>query len=603
VSVPDPVIVPNAPVLATSPGSLGAVTTAVSNDGGRVGLDTETTGLNPAADRVRLLQLATRAGVFVVDLFALPHPAADLAPLFAALAAAEVVGHNLLFDLRFLAPLGFVPGRVFCTQLASRVLHAGEWGADGPLRHSLQAVARRHLGRDVDKTAQVSNWSAPALTPEQIAYAAEDAAVLLPLAEALAAKLAEAKLTDTAAREMRALPGIAWAALIAVDSDQWLALAATAEAEADRLAAEMDALAPDSNCLPGAAARNWNSQDQVREAFAAVGVDLPDTRDATLAGVDHPLAGLLRDHRAAGKRAGTYGRAWLAEHAPGGSVLPTWHPLGAESGRMSCSDPGLQQIPRGAEYRRCFVARPGHVLVKADYSQVELRAAAAIAPEPEMQRAYRAGEDLHALTAARLLGKKVEEVTKEDRQLAKAVNFGLLFGMGWRGLKGYARAHYGVALTDDQARGYRDAFFRAYPGLRAWHGRVGAELARLARSDADARYHARTVGGRRVSLAAARRDREGTLYPNKAEALNAPVQGTAADGLKAAIGLLWERRAECPGAVPVLFVHDEVVVEAPADSAGVAAEWLKQAMVDGMAPLIAPVPVEVEVTVGRTWGG
>src|SRR5690348_2382735 len=122
------------------------------------------------------------------------------------------------------------------------------------------------------------------------------------------------------------------------------------------------------------------------------------------------------------------------------------------------------------------------------------------------------------MTAARLLGKPPAEVTKQDRQLAKAVNFGLLYGMGWRGLKQYARANYGVALTDDEARGYRDAFFRAYPGLRSWNARVKAELTRLSRADADARYHARTAGGRRVSLSAAKRDSGGVLYPNKAEA-------------------------------------------------------------------------------------
>jgi DNA polymerase-1 len=97
--------------------------------------------------------------------------------------------------------------------------------------------------------------------------------------------------------------------------------------------------------------------------------------------------------------------------------------------------------------------------------------------------------------------------------------------------------------------------------------------------------------------------RDGRPYPNVTEALNTPVQGTAADGLKAAIGLLWERRAECPGAVPVIFCHDEIVIEVPEADTSRAVEWLKRAMVDGMAPLTDPVPVEVEVTVGPTWAG
>jgi DNA polymerase-1 len=300
----------------------------------------------------------------------------------------------------------------------------------------------------VDKAGQTSDWSGD-LTPDQLAYAAEDAAVLLPLAEVLMEKLAGADLTDTADREMRALPGIAWAAPVAVDRDRWLALATKAEADRERLRAEMDALVPNPAHLPGLSSWNWDSPEQGREAFAVLGVTLDGTGDDKLAGVDHPLAKLLRAHRATAKRTGTYGRSWVEEHAPAGEVLPAWRQLGAASGRMSCSDPNLQQVPRGADYRWCFVARPGHLLVRADYSQIELRVAARVAPEPAMQDAYRRGEDLHARTASLILGKPVVEVTKADRQLAKAVNFGLLFGMGWKSLRGYARANYGVELTDD----------------------------------------------------------------------------------------------------------------------------------------------------------
>jgi DNA polymerase I-like protein with 3'-5' exonuclease and polymerase domains len=362
----------------TTPDGVALAAAAVGDAGGPVGLDTETTGLDPRTDRARLIQVATGKDIFLIDLFALPDPAADLAPLFDVLAGVEVIGHHLQFDLRFLAPLGFVPGRVFDTMLASQVLHAGEWGPSGPHKHTLKAVAERHLDRDVDKAEQRSDWSAPTLTPEQLAYAAEDAAVLIPLAEALAGKLAEANLAATVDREMKALPGIAWAAPIAVDAVRWLALAGTAEADRDRLRDEMDVLAPNPACLPGAESRNWDSTEQVKGAFASLGVTLAATDDDTLAAISHPLATLLREYRGTAKRAGTYGRGWLADHAPTGSVLPTWRQLGAESGRMSCSDPNLQQVPRGAEYRRCFVARPGHVLVKADYSQFVMRAAARI---------------------------------------------------------------------------------------------------------------------------------------------------------------------------------------------------------------------------------
>ena len=581
---------------------LARVATAVTAHVGPVGLDTETTGLDSRTARVRLLQLAVGPDVFLIDLFAFPNPAPALADLFAALTGKEVVGHNIAFDLRMLAPLGFVPGRVFDTMLASQVLHAGERTAtNAPLRHGLDDAADRELGHTLDKSHQKADWSKP-LTPAMLAYAAADAAILVPLAEALVPMLDAVRLSATAEVEMRALPGVAWAAPVAIDRPKWLALAAAAAAERDRLAADMDALAPHPNGLPGMASRNWNSPKDVAAAFAAVGVAVQSTDDDALAGIAHPLAEAMRQYRSASKRTGTYGKAWLDKHARGDEVLCRWNQHGAESGRMSAADPNLQQIPHDADYRKCFVARPGMVLVKADYSQIELRIAAKVADEPAMIEAYRAGKDLHALTAASVLGKPLDQVTKADRQLAKAVNFGLLFGMGWRGLRNYAKAKYGVVLTDDQARVYRDTFFRTYPKLRRWHTKVGGHVDNLFRKSPDATHEGRTLGGRRRVLPAGK-GKAGSKYPNVTDALNFPVQGTAADGMKAAVALLWDRRHDCPGVVPMLFVHDEIVVEIPVAQTDTAAAWLKQAMIDGMAPLVAPVPVEVEVVVGPTWGG
>jgi DNA polymerase I-like protein with 3'-5' exonuclease and polymerase domains len=569
--------------LVSVPDRLEEVIQALRTAPTRVGLDLETTGLNPARNRVRLLSLATATETFVIDLFALADPVQMLAPLWAVLAEKELVGHNIVsFDLPFLARLGFAPTRVFDTALASRVVYAG-----GRVDHDLAAVVQRELGRVLDKGEQASDWSRPELTLEQIAYAAADVEVLLPLADALRTKAAERKVDAVVDLEMRCGVPVAHMAAngVGFDADSWRKLADAAAERRVALAAEMDALVPNPNCLPGLAAWNWDSNTgDVIKAFAAVGITLADTKEETLAGIDQPLARSLLAYREAAKRANTYGRQWVDEHVTGGRVYATWNPCQAKTGRMSCKAPNLQQIPRDVAYRRCFVAKPGHVLIKCDFSQIELRIAAKVTGDQRMLAAYQAGEDLHTLTAARFLGVGAEAVTKEARQMAKPVNFGAIYGLGPRSLRLKARADYGKEMTEAQARGFLDAFFAQYPGVRVWHNRIRREKATAVR----------TLGSRRIAVEADQ------FYGAKA---NYVVQGTGGDGLKRALVLLWERRAQCPRAEVVLAVHDEVVIEVPEQQAAAAKVWVERGMIDAMAPLIEPVPIEVEAKVGRTWAG
>jgi DNA polymerase-1 len=541
-----------------------------------VGLDVETTGLDPRVDCVRLLSLATARGTFLVDAFAV-----DPGPLWDVLAEKTLIGHNLAFDLSFLDALGFSPGPVGDTMLLSRLLH----GTRKPKGfHGLEAVAERELGRTLDKSLQSSDWSGP-LTAEQLAYAAADVDVLVPLHEALVGKVHGAGMEKVAEIEARCLPAVAWMAGAGAPFElpAWEARAAEAEAAAKDLARQMDAAAPPrEGFLFRDGAWNWFSPVQVKEAFALLGVPLGATDDDTLAAADHPLAELLRRHRAASKLVSTYGPGWVKGAYRQGRLYAGWVQIGADSGRMACKAPNLQNLPRDPRYRACFRAPEGRVLVKADYSQIELRIAAKVSGDKALLEAYRRGDDLHTRTARSVLG--IEDVTKQHRQLAKALNFGLLYGMGAKGFRKYAKAEYGQDLTEDQAAAYRAAFFRAYPGLAAWHRRVGATGKRAVET--------RTLAGRR---------RLGV--ERYTEQLNSPVQGTGADGLKLALALLWERRDQCPGAVPVLVVHDEIVVECDAAQADAVSGWLRAAMVDAMTPLIEPVPVEVEVRIARTWGG
>lgn len=564
-----------APILIRTEDDLPAVVSAIAESGGPVGLDTETTGLDHATDLVRIISLALPGQTYVLDTWAIGDPCRSLSDLFDALHRVEVIGHHLGFDLPFLMRMGFVPGRVCCTMLASQVL----WAGDITKRHGLKDLAARHLQLTVEKELQKADWS-KSITREMVRYAALDAELPVRLWEAMLPLIQEAGLTRIVTDECRALPAVAWASRmgVALNVPAWRALLTAAEAKAEGLREQLDATAPNTENLFGAT--NWNSPDQVCEVFGQLGFTISTSCDAQLAEIDHPLAALLREYRSTSKLVGTYGREWLRHVRSDGRVYANWKQIGAgASGRMSCKEPNLQQIPRGSGYRKCFVAPPGRTLVKADYSQIELRIAAKISGDKRMIEAYRKNEDLHTITARMILGKT--DVTKADRQIAKSLNFGLLYGMGAEGLRQYALGSFNVTLTDEQARDYRVAFFQCYPGLRKWHN-----------SQSRVSIDSRTLAGRR------------RLSVNRfTEKLNTPVQGTGADGLKRALGLLWERWHQCPQGFPVLLVHDEIVVECPLGQEDAATAWVRGAMLDGMAPLIDPIPVEVEVSVGPTWGG
>jgi DNA polymerase-1 len=423
------------------------------------------------------------------------------------------------------------------------------------------------------------------LTGEQLHYAAEDALVLLPLHAELMRKVAGAAMKQVAEIEMRCLPAVVWLSRSGAPFDKatWETLAAQAAQEAQDLARRLDEAAPARDgYLDKAIAWNWSSPEQVQEAFAAAGVTLESTDDDALAGANHPLAALVRQYRSAAKLASTYGAKWIKDAYHDGRLHAAWKQLGCITGRMASASPNLQNLPGDSRYRACFRAPAGRTLIKADYGQIELRIAAKVTADKAMLDAYAKGEDLHTLTARRLTGR--ESVTKEERKLAKPVNFGLIYGLSAGSLRRKAKAEYGLDLTAADAERYRAAFFAGYPGVADWHRRLRRE------STPDVR----TLAGRRCLLP------DKHFYGTRA---NYTVQGTGGDGIKLALALLWERRGQCPGALPVLAVHDEIVIECEASQADAAAVWLKAAMEDAMRPWMSPVPVVVDVAIGQSWGG
>jgi len=554
-----------------------------------VGVDTETTGLDPLVDKIRLLQLAGDQldKTFVIDLFELGQVGVE--PLKAFFSGNQVkVFHNAKFDLKFLRQAGFkVSPPLFDTMLASQLLTAGLQVAG----HSLENLVDQYLGESLDKSLQVSDWSRD-LSDQQLEYAARDAAVLPRLRNAMVPLLVRNGLVDTAKLEFDCLDAVVDMELngMRLDVERWQLLTKQLQSDMQRAADELQSM------LRGASVGevtlfgeeyqtvNLDSTQQVLDALRSLGIPVEGTSRAHLAPLanDYPVVAALLNYRDVAKKVQAFAESLpVYVHPVTGRIHPTYHQLGASTGRFSCSDPNLQQIPRGVEFRSCFVPAEGYKLVIADYSQIELRVAAEISKDVRMIAAYQQGQDLHKLTASLVTGKAIDEVTKDERQAAKAVNFGLIYAMGAAGLRTYARNTYGVEMSIEQAETFRNRFFSAYKGLEQWHRSVSTS----------GQTSTRTIGGRL---------RRWRTDPKLTGLLNTPVQGTAADIIKKALALLAKALSDT-GIRIIGSVHDEILLEAPVEKAQWAAELLKSTMEKAGAYYLKLVPVVAEATVADSW--
>ena len=263
--------------------------------------------------------------------------------------------------------------------------------------------------------------------------------------------------------------------------------------------------------------------------------------------------------------------------------------IGTATGRLSSSGPNLQNIPRDARIKSMFVVPKGWSFLEADASQIELRVVASIAPEPIMIKAYNAGEDLHSLTASIILRVPIDKVTKHQRQTAKAVNFGFIYGQSWQGFKVYAKSKFGVVLTDDEAKTFRQNFFDKYFGIQHWHKRVEMEIMR-------GQQTVTTVFGRLRYL-----DGDNTGHLTR-QALNTPVQSPASDCNLIAMRYVWDN-VDYNSAKFVLTVHDQFMLMVKDEYLDTAVKVVSKAgkHVDDSCPWLK-VHFVLDMKVGKNWG-
>jgi DNA polymerase-1 len=570
-------------------------------------VDTETTSLDPLAAALVGVSFAAEPGRAAYLPVAHRYPGApDQIGLERAIAllrpwledpAKRKVGQNLKYDQHVLANHGVrLAGIADDTLLESYVL-------ESHARHDMDSLAERHLGLKTIAYDEVAGKGAQRIGFDEVSverateYSAEDADVTLRLHRALHPRVvADPKLRyvyesiEMPVREV----------LFRMERNGVLVDARLLERQGHELGQRMLALEQKAHAEAGQPF-NLNSPKQIGEIFferlrlpvvkkTATGAPSTDEDVLEKLALDYPLPKTLLEYRVLSKLKSTYTDKLPRMVNPRtGRVHTNYGQATAVTGRLASNDPNLQNIPvrtaEGRRIREAFVAPPGHAIVSADYSQIELRIMAHISGDAGLLAAFARGDDIHRATAAEIFGRDPREVTPEERRYAKVINFGLIYGMSAFGLAQQ------LGLERATAQAYIDSYFARYPGV--------ARYMETTRQTAREQGYVETVFGRRLWLPEIRAGNQARRAGAERAAINAPMQGTAADLIKLAmIAVQQWLDTERLATKLVMQVHDELVFETPEPEL----KRLKQALPELMSGVAAlRVPLVVDLGVGRNW--
>ena len=510
--------------------------------------------------------------------------------------AIQKVGQNFKYDLTIFARNGIdVQGVAFDTMLESYVLNSTG-------RHNMDDLAKRYLGHQTISFEEIAGKGKNQLTFNQIPleqaaeYAAEDADVTMKLQQVLWEKLSKEPTLEKLFKEME-LPLLGVLSRmerrgVLIDSD---ALFLQSNAIANRLSE----LEEQAYVLAGQPF-NLASTKQLQEIlFDKLGLPViqktpkgaPSTNEEVLEELafSHELPKVLVEHRGLSKLKSTYtDKLPQMVNPQTGRVHTSYHQAVTATGRLSSSDPNLQNIPirneEGRRIRQAFIAREGFTVVAADYSQIELRIMAHLSQDQGLINAFTQGKDIHRSTAAEIFGVALDEVTSEQRRNAKAINFGLIYGMSAFGLS----RQLGIGRADAQS--YMDLYFKRYPGVQTFMHDI--------REKAKAQGYVETLFGRRLYLPDINSSNGMRRKAAERVAINAPMQGTAADIIKRAMIQLDQTLQNDPDIAMIMQVHDELVFEVRSEKVAFYSELIKTQM-ESAADLV--VPLIVEVGQGTNW--
>ncbi|MGH9945268.1 MAG: DNA polymerase, partial [Pyrinomonadaceae bacterium] len=447
----------------------------------------------------------------------------------------------------------------------------------------------------MDKTEQLSDWGGE-LSEAQLSYAARDAAVMLPLRDALIKRLKSDDLIKVAQLEFECVTAVAALELagIFLDAARWREQIATVKKDRERVAADLQAMLSEGiaqvSLFENARADiNLDSHTQLTSALKRLGVPVPDsTRNWKLQplAIDYPVVAKLLEYRTMQKSLTSYGENILEEINPAtGRIHANFHQIGAPTGRFSCNNPNVQQVPHSFEYRRCFRAPEGRKLVISDYSQIELRILAHVTEDKGFIDAFNSGADLHRVTAAQVFNTALDGVTREQRDFAKRLNFGVVYGIGAQRFSMLT----GLSLTE--AEGIMARYFQTYRGLDTWLREAGRRALR--------EHTARTLAGRLARFNFDPEDRQAASLVQR-NGRNMPIQGASADILKRALRLLHDKLRDT-NACLVNIVHDEIVVETNAADAEEIVRAVEASMCAAGEEFVTRVPIKVESVIADEW--
>ncbi|WP_089083645.1 DNA polymerase I [Aquitalea magnusonii] len=577
------------------------------NSGALVSLDTETTSLDQMQARLVGISFALQAGEAAYlplghhyagapQQLALDEVLARLKPWLED-ASKPKCGQNLKYDRHVFANHGIsLAGVVDDTMLASYVLESHQ-------RHNMDDLAARHLGETTVSYEDICGKGAKQIgfgeVDIEIAanYAAEDADITLRLNQHFAPQL-----TGRLGEIYRDIELPVAEVLFRMERNGVLIDREQLAAQSHQLGTQMLQLESQAYELAGQPF-NLNSPKQLQEIlFGKLGIPTKGIKKTPSGGfstdesvlealaLDYPLPKCILQYRSLTKLKSTYTDKLPTLINPDtGRVHTNYSQAVAITGRLASSDPNLQNIPvrtaEGRRVREAFIAKPGHSIVSADYSQIELRIMAHLSDDAGMLAAFASGEDIHKATAAEVFGVTLEQVTSDQRRAAKAINFGLIYGMSAFGLAAQ------LDIERSAAQQYIDRYFMRYPGV--------ADYMQRTRETAREQGYVETVFGRRLYLPEIKLANPARRAGAERAAINAPMQGTAADLIKLAmIAVQHWLDAQKLSSLLIMQVHDELVLEVPDSELELVKQQLPQIMA-GVAQL--KVPLLAEVGAGSSW--